>query len=1277
MLSSAKMKNERQATMSDIKEHVAQLSQNIGPRPAGTEEERQAALYVADAVKQEAGLDAEVEDFDFSSHADLARLIYCAVTFVVAVLSLFISLMALPAFIISLVSGVLFAAETLGIPLVSRFMGKGMSQNVVSRYMPATAPVNPRGRRRKVVIVANYDSGRVRRDLPTALLGIIPILKWAELGAMVLVPILELIRFATQAPGAVGVVLNVLTVIAIIVIALPIVSTILNRTAPYSEGANCNASGTAVMIELAKRVKLGAGAAPSAAGEDEPTIHGEAAARAAGLIPDGAELVYDAPETTFGMEGSTAESLLAAKAAIARLSGKPVSETVNIELPDDIPYVAAPSADGQEHAVDQAAPAEGLASEGYGAYSEGQQALQGYAAADAAVREAAESSTRSADGAGASVDGAGVMESTAGQMQVASSASVDAAAAGPAAAAPAAPMLVYAAPAQQVHHTSSVPDWYKAGQEKAHKKNPAAPAKPAQRSRYADALDAAVRESSEHFQMANEAVSSEAEMRLQQMRDSIMEVKAPNFEDIENAAQAAASQPAPSVMTQSAAAERAGNAPATDSAKVGASASAAESAAPDSTGESTPHSKPGIDGYLSRTMESAAAYDGVSDDDASAQTSGETAASDQVDPSSTIPFEPILRDADDRATYGAPSVREVLTPTRPAAPQGDRVVLDEDGLPSIDLQTQPAASAGQPAVSDEALAAADRTISFIPVAVDEQELRAEVAAAEQKPAITVPAIGNAAEAAETAHAAGQAAAAAASAGTASQNHPHRRKRDIALPRLTGSFEPLEEHKQRAPLADGSSKSDDRAKKLRAMVPAVGNSPRMVDHQAEQQERQAALRQSLPSLSGTIRAQAEAEDEPEATSAVSQAGSFGSISATGAFAPVGDELLEDVDPDEMYVDDVDDSAYGDQMTETGAFAGPGYVEMPKSRASRFFGKFHLGRKGKKKEQEESTPQEWIGVDDDFEAREVGKARGGWESFRDDAPDAAPHDRADAYGDDFYDDGFDDFGYDDDSDPGKTRRWNGGAFSSKALEGVAGIRDRARSLRGGRTLEEADEPRRGGSASTPREKYEEAAAEARAQQHAQEPDPMADAYAAAADFAAASASLHHERYDDGFAADMSDEVQQIHQFRAVHMDTEVWFVALGAELAGNAGMKAFIAAHAAELKGAIVVNLDGLGAGDLTLIEREGTYRAVKMSSRMKRLTRKASSALNRAIGAGTMLWGDSTAACAMRHGLSTMHLAGMDGAKPAFFGELDDVVENIDDDLLEANADYVTEVLRNI
>ena len=72
-------------------------------------------------------------------------------------------------------------------------------------------------------------------------------------------------------------------------------------------------------------------------------------------------------------------------------------------------------------------------------------------------------------------------------------------------------------------------------------------------------------------------------------------------------------------------------------------------------------------------------------------------------------------------------------------------------------------------------------------------------------------------------------------------------------------------------------------------------------------------------------------------------------------------------------------------------------------------------------------------------------------------------------------------------------------------------------------------------------------------------------------------------------------------------EVWFVALGSELAGNGGMKAFMAAHEAELKGALIVELEALGAGELTLIDKEGTYVPKKASSRMKRLVRKAGQA----------------------------------------------------------------------
>ena len=49
--------------MAELNEHVAYLSQEIGPRPAGTEEEQRAALYVSEQFSAEAGLTTAMEDF--------------------------------------------------------------------------------------------------------------------------------------------------------------------------------------------------------------------------------------------------------------------------------------------------------------------------------------------------------------------------------------------------------------------------------------------------------------------------------------------------------------------------------------------------------------------------------------------------------------------------------------------------------------------------------------------------------------------------------------------------------------------------------------------------------------------------------------------------------------------------------------------------------------------------------------------------------------------------------------------------------------------------------------------------------------------------------------------------------------------------------------------------------------------------------------------------------------------------------------------------------------
>ncbi len=102
------------------------------------------------------------------------------------------------------------------------------------------------------------------------------------------------------------------------------------------------------------------------------------------------------------------------------------------------------------------------------------------------------------------------------------------------------------------------------------------------------------------------------------------------------------------------------------------------------------------------------------------------------------------------------------------------------------------------------------------------------------------------------------------------------------------------------------------------------------------------------------------------------------------------------------------------------------------------------------------------------------------------------------------------------------------------------------------------------------------------------------------------------------------------------------------------------------------------GDLhTLIEREGTYRPSSPSSRMKRFTRKAATALGISVGSSTMLWKDGAAAYAARHGVQTMHMAGLANGKPAYFGEDRDTYDKVDENTMLVNADFVMEVLKNV
>lgn len=1042
--------------MAELNEHVAYLSQEIGPRPAGTEEEQRAALYISEQFSAEAGLTTAMEDFQCNPDSSLPRTLCSGVAVLVTLVATIVGALAVPAIVVSLICAALAAAEVFDKPVLSRLLNRGVSQNVVARYLPAKSPTRA-SRRRKVIVVANYDSGKVRRDLNGAMPAVLPILYWVELAMLVVMPLLLAIRMVLAPDGSVLVVFNVLLAVAMVVAVLPVASFLLEKFANYNEGANCNAAGVAVLLEVASRVA----AARDLPDAPEPTVHGEAAAVSAGLVPEGAEIVYHTGNTSedlgTSME-SAAERLAAAKAAVAALSGKPVSATpTEVATEDESP------AKGEENGAVEVSPEESLTP---------------------------------------------------------SSAAVVVPVAAPA----------YAAP---VEH--QVPEWFKKGQEQAKKP---AKEKPVQRSRYATALERAEEEINAREEHERRNLDELSE-RMRVMRASVQ------------AASAAAGATPTEIMDS-----------------VVADESSEEISAPPSASAVNEEASPSLAPVLPAIEVPAVEADQLP------SPSNNTVSAMLAD-IPAIASEPASSET------GTPASKPVVSavPAAPVVPQptDDPDVTVRDGqrpltgatvaVPPIDLSTSdaPAAPAG-----------GQRVVVPSVGEVAETPASAPAAAPRRRRAITLPNIGISQE----------------------------------LPRIS-----MDDCQQAAPLSEDRPEHDGRVHDLSAVIPSV-TTPEPPS--AVSGTREAALLDALPSLGRTT-----TTTDPALSGSISLAGTFSSMGATGAAAPIGDELLENASENDIYIEDVDDSAYVEQITETGAMAGPGYVEMPKSRFGGIFGKFR-----RKKREEASSPQEWLDVEESFDAREVGAARGGWESFREEG-DIQAYDEeyldADAttafspeFDDDFAEDGFDA----PRSSHRRGRHFEGGAFSRDQFD------------------DESEGEENQTSAADP-------------------------------------SSAFGEGLPADFVFEPTPEIEQIEQFHSDRIDMEVWFVALGSELAGNGGMKAFMAAHEVELKGALIVELEALGAGELTLIDKEGTYVPKKASSRMKRLVRKAGQATGLKVPEATMEWRNSASAYALKHGQQALHLAGMDGRKPAFFAEEDDVIENIDNDMLALNSDFVMEVLKHI
>lgn len=141
-------------------------------------------------------------------------------------------------------------------------------------------------------------------------------------------------------------------------------------------------------------------------------------------------------------------------------------------------------------------------------------------------------------------------------------------------------------------------------------------------------------------------------------------------------------------------------------------------------------------------------------------------------------------------------------------------------------------------------------------------------------------------------------------------------------------------------------------------------------------------------------------------------------------------------------------------------------------------------------------------------------------------------------------------------------------------------------------------------------------------------------------------------------------------------DIWFVGLGASGLGHAGMKAFLAQHRKQIRGAFVINIDAVGAGELTVFTREGIINSRRADRRMVRGLARTAADLHIGLAQADHEWGSTDATPSMRAHVRSITISGVDpSGMKALSGTPADVIERVNPAQAAQVAALVTEMIR--
>ncbi|MCL2746818.1 MAG: hypothetical protein FWE48_07020 [Coriobacteriia bacterium] len=250
--------------MSQASRYLDALTHTIGPRPASSDTERQAAEWLQSQFT-EAGVATELQDFDAPRSPQSARMLtYLAAP--IAVFGIGASFLE-QMWVIHWACWLLLAAMAVltlldmygpkGPAGLISLLPKGPSQNVIAKSIPSS--YSPGETPKKVVLVANYDTELTSPLSGEATSSIYRIVQLVANLVVVLMPLLVLLLllnpvFLRTITDWIFYALLALCIPGMVLIGNQLIARVMNR---YSPGANNNASGVAAMLVAAEKLDEG------------------------------------------------------------------------------------------------------------------------------------------------------------------------------------------------------------------------------------------------------------------------------------------------------------------------------------------------------------------------------------------------------------------------------------------------------------------------------------------------------------------------------------------------------------------------------------------------------------------------------------------------------------------------------------------------------------------------------------------------------------------------------------------------------------------------------------------------------------------------------------------------------------------------------------------------------------------------------------------------------------------------------------------------------------